>query len=280
MSFIIVGPTGAFPTVQQGVNAAAHGDTIGVQDATYPEAISWNNKLLRIIGLGSAALLTGAGGGAAPTINVTGTGGALLENLTCSNVGSAHSDVLALNVYQHLCRRVRVNGTGGKICFRAQYLENCVAYNGLNGFVSSCLGENILRHVSVVNMTGQGIICNTANGTIQACLVYGTVGGSIINYNAQVCAWNAAADAILTDPSSLNNVPLGNFAFTNLGAGDVSLTIASQVYFAGISPAVDDFTGKRRMRLDTLVPRIYAGAYDPYPAQPSWNTGVSAIRSF
>lgn len=279
MSLLTVGPTGTYPTVQAGVNAAVHGDTVGIQNGTYPEAIGWNNKFIALVGLGTAVLLTGAGAGAAPTILLTGTGGGHLENLTCSNVGSTNQYVLDLNVYQHWCRRVRVNGTGGKKCFHAQYLENCVAYNGLNGFVSSCLGENILRHVSVVNMTGQGIVCSAANGTVQACLVYNTVGGSVVNYNADVCAWNFVSDNIQVGIASKLNQALADFAFTNLAGGDVSLLETSRAFFEGVTPVSIDFNGRRRRKFNTRTPRIYAGAYSAWPPAPQFATGNASVRS-
>lgn len=277
-TLITAGTGGDFPTIQAAVNAALHGDTVGILDGTFAEAISWNNKFLHLIGLGSAAILTGAGGGAAPTISLTGTGGGLLENFRASNAGSAHADVLSLNVYQHRCHRVRVDGTGGKVCFRAQYLDNCVAYNGTQGFVSSCPGENILRHVTCVNMTGAGLNCSVLNGTVQGCLVYGAAGGSILNYNPETCAWNFVDDAVLTDPASKRNQLLAAFGFVNLGAGDVSLTAASLAYFTGLSPLPLEFLGRQRQRFGVVAPRIYAGAYDPWPTAPAYASGVSSIR--
>jgi len=280
MSFILVGATGLYPTVQAAVNAAVHGDTLGIQDGNYPEAISWSNKFLTLMGLGSNVNLTGAGAGANPTIKLTNTGGVHLEQVNCSNVGSSSQYVLDLNVYQHWCRRVRVDGGGTKKCFHAQYLDNCVAINGLNGFVSSCLAENIIRHFTVVNMTGQGIVCSAGNGTVRHCLVYNTVGGSIVNYNADVSCNNFVSDGIQVGVNSKYNQPLSAFAFTNLGANDVSLLPTSLAWFDGISPLSVDFNGRRRRRFNNRTPRVYAGAYDPWPVAPQDVTGGPSVRSF
>ena len=275
MSFRLVGPGGS-PTIGPAIAAAAHGDTIGIQDGTYPESLGWAAGYLHLVGLGDAVFVTGTIFNV-PTLAISGTGGGSLERLTFSNANSAHPNVIMLNVYQHICRRVRVNGTGGKICFRAQYLENCIAYNGLTGFVASCPGENVLRHVTVVNMTGQGIVCNAANGSVQGCLVANTVGGSIVNYNTQTSLWNVTGDGILAGADGISLL-VPDIAFTNLGAGDVSLTDQSRAWFDGVPQLPVDFTGKRRRRFNNLTPRIYAGAYDPWPPAPSYVTGGPSVR--
>lgn len=283
MAYLKVGTGEAYATVQAAVNAAASGFTIGAGPTagnTYAEAILINNKYVHLVGLveNQGILLAGAGGGAAPTVNVTGTGGVILENFTCSNVGSAHADVLTLNVFQHWVRRVRVNGTGGKVCFRAQFMENCMAYGGLDGFRPSCPGQNILKHVSVVDMTGLGIIANVLNGDLEACLVYNTALACITNALPAVCKWNFASDGSALGAEGRNYVSLADCSFINYGAGDIRLAADSALWVPGISPLAVDITGKRRLRNTARSPRIYAGAHDPYPAGPVWLSGASGIR--
>jgi hypothetical protein len=69
-----------------------------------------------------------------------------------------------------------------------------------------------------------------------------------------------------------------DIAFTNLGVGDVSLTDQSRAWFDGVPQLPVDFTGKRRRRFNNLTPRIYAGAYDPWPPAPSYVTGGPSVR--
>lgn len=283
MAYLTTGTGAPYATVQAAVTAAAHGDTIGVgpnAGNTYPEAIAITNKYLNIVGLvdDQGISLPGAGGGVAPTVSVTGTGGVNLENFLCSNVGSAHADVLSLNVYQHMVRRVRVDGTGGKNCFVAQYLDNCMAYDGLNGFVPSCPGENILRHFTCVDMSGNGIQANVLNGTLEACLVFNCVGPCVQNANEQVCKWNAVSDATACGADARKNISLADADFVNYGAGDIRLNETSGLYWIGMSPLAVDYTGKRRQRFLVPLPRVYAGAFDPWPVTVAFFTGTSGIR--
>jgi len=284
MSAYLTTGTGApYATVQAAVNAANSGDTIGVGanvGNTYPEAILVNNKYLHLIGLvdNQGIALPGAGGGAAPTINVTGTGGCIVENFICSNVGSAHTDVLTLNVYQHWVRRVRVVGTGAKVCFRAQYMENCSAYAGLDGFRPSCPGQNILKHVTCVDMSGVGLLANVANGDFEACLVYNCVGACLTNAITTVGKWNSVSDGTAPGVASRQNIQLTDCSFVNYAGGNLALTINSALWFEGVSPLATDIRGKRRLRF-ALQPRIYSGAFDPYPPPVAFMTGASAIRT-
>jgi len=287
-SFLTTGTGQPYATIQAAVNAAQSGDTVGVgvnAGNTYPEAILVAGKYLHLIGLveNQGIALPGAGGGAAPCVNVTGTGGVILENFTCSNNGSAHTDVLTLNVYQHWVRRVRVNGTGGKVCFRAQYVENSVAYGGLDGFRPSCPGQNILKHVTCVDMAGVGLLANVANGDFEACLVFNCVGACLTNAVATIGKWNSVSDGSAPGVGSRQGITLADCAFVNYGAGDVRLTALSALWFLGVSPLAVDLRGKRRLRLPTpgqagFEPRIYSGAFDPWPIPPAFMTGASAIR--
>lgn len=282
-AYLTVGTGQPFATVQAAVNAAASGDTIGVganPGNVYPEAIAIANKYVHLLGLvdDQGVSLPGAGGGAAPCVNVTGTGGVILENFTCSNNGSAHGDVLVLNVYQHWVRRVRVDGTGGKNCFVAQYMENCIAYGGLNGFRASCPGQNILKHVSVVDMGGYGILANVGNGDLEGCLVYNCVGPCVTNAVPAISKWNSVSDGSNVGAASRQAISLAECSFVNYGAGDVRLTSDSALWFFGTSPLATDISGKRRLRF-TPLPRVYSGAFDPWPVAPAFMTGASAIRT-
>lgn len=292
-AYLTVGTGQPYATIQAAVNDAVDGDTIGAGPNvgnTYPEAITINNKYVHLIGLleDQGVSLPGAGGGAAPCVNVTGTGGCILENFTCSNNGSAHTDVLTLNVYQHWVRRVKVVGTGGKVCLRAQYVENTLAYDGLDGFRPSCPGQNILKHVSIVDMTGLGIMANVNNGDLEACLVFNTVGACVTNAVAAVSKWNAVSDASAVGASSRQSVTLGDCAFVNYAGNNFALTTASALWNLGVSPLATDIRGKRRYRLPPLAlqlasfpsaPRVYSGAFDPYPGPLAFNSGASGIRT-
>jgi len=157
-------------------------------------------------------------------------------------------------------------------------MENCTAFAGLDGFRPSCPGQNILKHVSVVDMQGYGVFANANNGDLEACLVYNCLTACVANAIVTVSKWNCVSDGSPIGASGRNWVPLLDYAFVNYAGGNIDITAASTLWFMGMSPLAVDIRNKRRLRFTTL-PRIYSGAFDPWPANPAFLTGTSAIRA-
>lgn len=282
MALLNVGTGYPYSTIQAAVNAAPSGGTVRANSNvgnTYPEAVLINNKRIRLVGGGNAPLaiaITGAGGGAAPTVQSAGTGGMILENFRLSNVGSTNANVVQCNVAEDWVSRCDIS-TPGKRCLLGQYGDNLMLHDSAQGVAPSCPSQVIMRHVSAVNMTTHGLQGNVNNGDFKACLAYNCNNQEFLNGFAQYCCWNFSGGPVAPGALSLARVLLAAFGFVNYGAGDYSLSLASQVYVPGVPILEVDIRGKRRLKSGPY-PRIYAGPYDPWPAAPSWMSGGSSVR--
>jgi len=283
MALLEVGTGYPYTTVQAAVNAAPSGGTVRCNATggnVYAEAVLVNNKRIRLVGGVNdlqAITIAGAGAGAAPALQVTGSGGVCVENLSFSNVGSAATYVVELNVAEDWISRCRIDGGGAKRCLEGQFGDNTLLFNGLRGVMPSCPGQVILQHFTCVNMTQQGLQGNVNNLDAKGCLAYNCNNLGYVNRLAAFCCWNAGDD--ITPPGALSKtlVPLADISFINYGGGNFFLNPGSLVYVPGVDILPFDITGRRRLRAG-LDDRIYAGCYDPYPAAPAYLTGASAIR--
>lgn len=283
MALLDVGTGYPYSTIQAAVNAAPSGGTVRANangGNSYPEAILINNKRIRLHGgVGNQGIaLPGAGGGASPTVQVTGTGGVMIENFAISNVGSANAYVVQMNVAEDWITRCKVT-TAGKTCLYAQYVEECLLYGASRGLLPSCPGQVIARHVTCVNMSFAGLQGNTNNGDFKACLAYNCNTQPFLNGFAQYCAWNVAGDGYPgVSPGALSQImTLADIGFVNYAGGDFSLGPNSRAFVPGVDFRRIDLLGERRLRVGPNT-RIYAGCYDPWPVAPSWATGGSSVR--
>jgi hypothetical protein len=284
--FLEVGTGFPFSTVQNAVNSALSGSTVRVNAGgvgnNYPEAILINNKRIRLFGAlnnpttGPVIGLTGAGAGAAPALQVAGTGGVHLEGFRCSNVGSAAADVIRGLVAQDWFSRLVVDGGGSKICLVGQYMDNLLLQNGTKGLVPSCLAQVIAQHVTVVNQSGWGLQGNAANGDFKGCLAYNCNGQAFLNALAQFCAWNFSDDPTAPGADSTPSMSLAAIAFINYAGGNFFLQPTSLAYALGVDFLPTDVRARRRMRSGPT--RIYGGCFDPYPIPAAFLSGASQIR--
>jgi hypothetical protein len=281
-----VGTSLPFSTVQNAINSASSGSTVRVNAGgilnNYAEALLVNNKRIRLLGAlnnpltGPVIGLVGAGGGAAPTLQVTGTGGVHLEGFRCSNVGSASPYVIQGLVAQDWFSRLIIDGGGAKTCLSGQYMENLLLQNGVKGLVPSCLAQVICQHVTVVNQTTWGLQANAANGDFKGCLAYNCNGQAFLNALAQFCAWNFSDDPTAPGADSTPGMTLAGIAFINYAGGNFFLQPTSLAYALGVDFLPVDVRARRRMRSGPT--RIYGGCFDPYPLPAAFLSGASQIR--
>lgn len=283
MDLIEVGTGYSYSTLQAASNAALSGGTVRANaNATniYAEAVLINNKRIRLIGAlpNQGIRIAGAGAGASPALQVTGTGGVCLENFLITNVGSTATYIVQFNVAEDWISRCKIDGNNAKYCLLAQYADNCLLQNGARAFVPSCPGQVILRHVTCVNFSYTGLYGNTNTGDFKGCLTYNCNNAGFLNGFAQYCCWNFGDDG--TPPGALSKprMSLADIAFANYAGGDFSLTLASKAWINGVAILPDDITGKRRLRSGPMN-RIYGGCYEPFPVLPYWLSGASSLRT-
>lgn len=281
MAVLDVGTGFPYSTISAAVNAAPSGGTVRPNangGNIYPEAVLINNKRIRLVGGLDAQGITisGAGAGAAPAVQVTGTGGVIIENFKLRNIGSTNTYVVQCNVAEDWVSRCDIV-TAGKTCLYGQYGDNLMLHDSANGVAPSCPGQVIMRHCGAVNMTARGFIGNVNNGDCKACFTYNCVTQGFQNSFAQYCCWNFSSDGTAIGALSRQRVLLSDFAFVNYAGGDFRLLPTSNIWVPGLAIIRTDLSGKRRLR-NGPDPRIYAGPNDPYPAAPSWLTGASSIR--
>ncbi len=282
MALLDVGTGFPYSTIQAAVNAAPSGGTVRANPNVgnvYPEAVLINNKRIRLVGGGDtpqAITISGAGGGAAPAIQSTGTGGMIVENFKVSNVGSGNANVIQCNVAEDWISRCEIF-TAGKRALLGQYADNLLIRDSSIGLQPSCPGQVIMRHVTVVNMTASGLSGNTNNGDFKACLAYNCNNQGFLNSFAQYCCWNFSDDGTAAGALSLTRMQLADISFVNYAGGNFQLNPDSKCYVPGSAIIRTTLQGNRRMRTGPNT-RIYAGCYDPWPVAPSWATGGSSVR--
>jgi hypothetical protein len=292
MALLEVGTGTPYATIQAAINVAPSGSSIRVNAGgvanVYNESISISGKRLFIfsdlvdLSLGPVIEIR-AVAGAAPAVNVAAVAnsGLDLENFKVSAALAASADVIHGRVGYDWFRRLVVNGGGTKICMTAQYLENCILYNGTTGLTPSCPGQVIGRHLTCVNMSVAGLVGNVGNGDFKACLTYNCNNAGFVNANNELCCWNFSSDLSAPGLFPIRGIALADIAFVNLGAGNLFLQPGSLAYVAGASVLATDILGKRRVRDGGYRDlRIYGGAHDPYPPAPAYLTGASQIRPF
>jgi len=283
MALLEVGVNYQYSTIQNAVNSAPDGGCVRVNPAVagniYNEAVTVNNKRVRLFGgvPSQGILIAGAGGGAAPALVVTGTGAVNLENFSFSNVGSAATYVVELNVAEDWITHCIIDGGGTARCLQSQFGDHCLLQNGVRGNDPSCPGQVLFTHFTCVNMSAQGIAGNGVTGTYQACLTYNCNNLGFLNAGFQYCAWNAGDDVTVPGPDSLAGLSLAEIAFVNYAGGDFRLSIASKAFSFGVDPMQVQMGERLRLRSGPDN-RIYAGCYDPFPAAPAWLTGSSQLR--
>lgn len=281
MALLDVGTGYAYSTIQAAVTAAPSGGTVRANATpgnSYAEAVAIASKRIRLVGGLDAQGITiaGAGGGAAPAVQVTGTGGVIIENFKLRNVGSSNAYVVQCNVAEDWVSRCDIV-TAGKTCVYAQYVDNLMLHDSANGLSPSCPGQVIARHCAAINMTTRGFIGNTNNGDFKACFTYNAGPIGFQNSFAQYCCWNFSSDGTALGALSRILVPLAQFGFVNYAGGDYRLDLSSQLWVPGVAILRTDLSGRRRLRSGPNV-RIFAGPNDPYPPAPSWVTGGSSVR--
>jgi hypothetical protein len=285
-----VGDGKPYSTAQAAINAGIDGVSVRLNEVlatgnAYPEAILVNNKRVRLfgklgaVGAGPLISVTGAGGGASPALQVTGTGGVQVENLNFSNVGSAATYVVELNVAEDWITRCIIDGGGTARCLQAQFGDTVLLKNGTHGNTPSCPGQVLLANFTCVNMTTWGIGGNAVSGTFQNCLAYNCNAQGFTNALFQYCCTNFSDDVTAPGPDSTSFMALADIGFVNYAGGDFRLLTTSLAYSPGIPPNRLDLLGNRRMRRGPNN-RIYGGCYEPFPAAPVFLTGGSSIRGF
>ena len=285
MALTEVGDGHLYSTLSVGITNTPDGGTVRANPVSggtdYPEAVAVANKRIHLIGSNpnQGISISGAGGGAAAAVLSSGNGKIIIENFTISNVGSAATYVVQLNVAEDWFRRLYIDGGGTKRCIEAQFGENTILFDGTHGLMPSCPGQVIMKHLTCVQMTTLGLQGNSNNLDAKGCLIYDCNAAGFVNAEDDFCWANFSDDITAPGPASQRGLVLADYDFENLGAGDVRIGIDSIAWITGISPLPVDINGNRRFRETGVNPRLYGGAFDPYPASPSFVTGTSSIRS-
>lgn len=285
MPVLEVGTGHPYSTVQAAVTDAPDGGNVrvnagGVGNA-YAEAVVVNNKRVRLVGslADQGASITGAGGGAASALAVTGTGGVFVENLTFSNVGSAGAYVVEMNVAEDWISRCVIDGGGTKTCLQFQFGDNCLLRNGTSGSAPSCPGQTLAYNFTVVNMSVNGLVGNATTGWYVACLAYNCNNLAYVNHNLVYSTWLFSDDATATAPGSIAGMSLADIAFADYAGGDFRLLPTSKAFAKGIPFTHLDLPGNRRAKGGS-DPRIFGGCHDPWPGAPTFATGSAQLRGF
>jgi len=289
MALLEVGAGKPYLLIQNALTAAGNGDHVRVDAPAagfnYPEDLTIVNKRITLAGVGTTLLaprigITGTGG-AAPALQVSGSGGVFLRNFRFSNVGAAAGIyIVELNVAEDWISGCLIDGDGNKDCLQAQFGDNCLLANGRNGVRPSCPGQTLSMHFTAVNHTAIGFSANTALGEFVGCLGYNCAGGAFHNGAFYLYSLNCVSDDLTASriPQSSVLMTLAEIAFVNYALGDYRLLDTSAAFFQGMSQQALDFLGNRRVRDSGREPRVYAGAHDPWPATPTYLTGGSSIR--
>lgn len=281
-SLLEVGDGKPYSLIQAAINAGDSGSTVracakAASANTYPEALLVNNKRVTLEGdlPECVIVVSGAGGGAAPALLVTGTGGVTVRNFYFSNVGSSATYVVEANVAEDWFHDSIVDGGNVAKCIQAQFMTNMTYLNGLAAVDASCGGQVIGIHCTAYHHSQYGFKGNTNLAMWQACLAADCNSLGFQSGLAQYCEWNVGDD--LTPPgtqSVIRNLPIAAMAFTG---ADYRLLPTTLAWLPGISPLMTDRLANRRMRRGPNA-RIVAGAFDPWPVAPSFLTGGSSIR--
>ena len=276
-----VGTGFAYSTIQAAITACPNGGTVRANATAgnaYAEELSISNKRVRLYGgLPEQGISVVGVAGANPALKVSGSGGVTLENLSFSNVGSAATYVVELNVAEDWISRCRIDGNGVMRCLQGQFGDNVLLKNGTHGLAPSCGGQVVIFHFSCVNMTTEGMRANATSGTFQGCLTYNCNSLGFINAGATYSAWNFSDDPTAPGPRSWPGIPLADIAFLDYAGGNFLLSINTRAWVPGISPMALDLLGNRRLR-DGRACRITGGCHDPFPPAPDWLSGASQIR--
>ena len=285
MALLEVGVGKPYVLAQNAINDALNGDAVRIAPKAggvlaYPEALTVNAKRIDLYGseADQGIIVTGAGGGAAPALLVTGTNGAVnCQNLAFSNVGSTSTYTVEANADEDWFSRVRIDGDGVRKAGQVQYIDNSIVFNATTGLEDSCGGALTAVHISAVNCSVAGITC-TSNGQYLGCLAYNCNGACFVNGAADRCGWNASDDATAPGAAPLKMNTLARYGFINYAGGNFLLLPTTSLWWPGIPLWGVDVRGFRRAH-NLLDARIVAGAHDPWPAAPTWATGGSSIRA-
>ena len=87
------------PTIQAGIGAAVHGDTVLVAPGTYTERINFSGKLITVASEGGSAvtIIDGSGGGVVVTFNSGESRAAVLRGFTVTNGGGFSGGGIAVS---------------------------------------------------------------------------------------------------------------------------------------------------------------------------------------
>jgi hypothetical protein len=291
MAILNVGTGKPYATIQGAITAVDHGGTVQVHAGgvanVYAEALVVNNKRVRLFGAidGPGISVTGAGGGAAPALLVSGTGGCFLENLKFSNVGSSATYVVQLNVSYDWISRCVIDGGATARCLLGQFGDNVLLKNGTRGMGASCSGSLLAQHFTVVNMSVYGFAAATYGSTFIGCLTANcnNLGLQGISLNNSFWCFTSDASAFQVTASKYN-MPLADIDFVDYAGGDFRLKPGSLAGIPGISTLAIDGLGRKRVRQGDDC-QIFGGYHDPQifddnAAKLAWLTGTSSIRKY
>ncbi|MBU8934268.1 MAG: right-handed parallel beta-helix repeat-containing protein [candidate division Zixibacteria bacterium] len=200
------------PTIQSGINASSHGDTVLVQPGTYLENIQFNG---RNIVLGSMFLTTDNGSYISTTVIDGNAVGSVVRFVNGENSSAIITGFTIQNGHADKGAGILCEGTSPIISHNI--IRNNTAVNNGNGAGISCafesnptISDNVIQD-NTAEGDGGGIACYIANATISD----NTITGNSANTGGGIqCGY-------CTNPSITNNTITENSS--NSGAGGIFL---------------------------------------------------------
>ncbi len=199
-----------YPTIQQGIDASADGDTVLVQPGSYVENINFHGHNIMLgsvflitedISYVSSTIINGGSSGSVVTVNSGENNSAAIKGFTLRN----GSNIRGAGIY---CQ-------GSDLTIASNIIEDNYAYadenwNGMGGGIyceqsSPTISGNIIRN-NTAYYYGGGICCSASDATISFNLI---VGNSAL-YGGGICCDHS-------DPTIINNTVYHNIA--EMGGG-------------------------------------------------------------
>jgi len=155
---ITVGPTGTYPTIQQGVNAANAGDTVIVQPGTYPENVTISLPITL-----EAQACVGQTASSGCNSQTTIDGGLNGTVITVNNIPSLKTVIEGFTIINGFSNVYAGNSAGIDLEYSgAQIINNSFSANGAALYVNS--GAVTFTNNTVSTVTQNGPTCSSDNG--------------------------------------------------------------------------------------------------------------------
>ena len=197
-----------YPTIQAAINAAVAGDTVIVSAGTYVENVLIT-KSVQLVGESRNNTFIDASGGAAPGINITGTGSVLVSGFTVEKTNLPYGEVLVSSSTDVVITRNRLRSVLDPAEVNGTYV-----YNSSNVTVSDNVLTGNLYGVALQGGFSNVVALNNATGNTIGVGVFNSVSNRIMDNRmvlgkAGLDLWDGATGNTVTGNLIGNNTEDG-----------------------------------------------------------------------